>query len=312
MEGAYDFQKELETWGPESVTSPSLNLHDSETYCRWLARTHYENFPVVTWCLPKKFHQDFYNVYAYCRWADDLGDEVEDSAHSLELLDWWNENLNSCYAGEGSTHPVFVALKKTIVKCAIPQKPFADLISAFKQDQRISEYESFEQLLDYCTRSANPVGRLVLYVCGQFSEVNATWSDKICTGLQLTNFWQDVARDLERGRIYLPQEDCLNFGYSRAELHQRVTNNAFLNLMEFQVNRAREFLLAGLSLVARLPGRLQIDIELFSRGGLRILDRIESIGYRVLESRPVLRKRDMIWLVASCLFRFAGRKLGLG
>ena len=274
----------------------------AEAYCRTLATSHYENFPLVSWMLPKELHQHFYNVYAYCRWADDLGDEVGDNSKSLELLNWWRGELEACYAGE-LRHPVFIALKPTIDEFSIPRQPFLDLISAFEQDQTVCEYDSFEQLRDYCRRSADPVGRLVLYLCGEFSEQNVAWSDSICTGLQLANFWQDVARDYKIGRIYLPRQDYERFGYSRDDFRSQRINPPFLELMKFEVDRARQFLREGLPLIHQLPGQLQIDIDLFAHGGLRILDRIESIGYRVWETRPKVTKFDAVFLMAGAVWR---------
>ncbi len=284
------FAEELKTWGPQSA-SRGLSRREAEAYCRALARTHYENFPVVSWLLPRHLHQPFYNVYAYCRWADDLGDEIQDVARATELLAWWRKELRSCYRGS-ATHPVFIALGPTIEEFAIPPEPFEDLLSAFEQDQRVREYESFAELRDYCRRSADPVGRIVLYLCRRYSEQNAAWSDSICTGLQLANFWQDVARDYAIGRVYLPRETRHRFGYTDADLAKRVTNPLFLDAMRFEVDRARHFLVAGLPLVRVLPWRLRIDIDLFARGGLSLLDRIQQIGYRVWETRPVLTKTD--------------------
>ncbi|OYW19441.1 MAG: squalene synthase HpnC, partial [Planctomycetales bacterium 12-60-4] len=236
------FQADLDCWGPAAATLKSApNQSEAEAYCRQLATSHYENFPLVSWLLPPQLHQHFYNVYAYCRWADDLGDEVGDTARSLELLGWWRAELDRCYAGDAS-HPVFVALKSTIAEFAIPRAPFSDLISAFEQDQHVREYDTFEQLRDYCRRSADPVGRIVLYLCRQFSEENAAWSDSICTGLQLANFWQDVARDYDIGRIYLPREDYERFGYARTDFDSRAETPAFLALMQFEVQRARTWL----------------------------------------------------------------------
>ena len=189
-------------WGPRATHCPPPTPAEAAAYCRRLATTHYENFPVVSWLLPRRMHQHFYNIYAYCRWADDLGDEVGDVAQSLELLGWWREELTSCFE-DRPRHPVFVALGPTIHEFGIPVEPFGDLISAFEQDQSVHEYETFEQLTDYCRRSANPVGRLVLYLCRQATSENFVWSDSICTGLQLANFWQDVAREL-RHRAGLP------------------------------------------------------------------------------------------------------------
>lgn len=300
---------DLTKWGPETLAMAAVpSLAEAEAYCRRLATVHYENFPVVTWLLPKALHQHFFNVYAFCRWADDLGDEAGDPARALELLAWWQGETERCYRGE-ARHPVFVALSPTIARFHIPADPFLDLISAFEQDQTVREYETFTQLRDYCRRSADPVGRLVLMVCEQATPEHIAWSDSICTGLQLANFWQDVARDLALGRIYLPKEDYERFGYRRADFDQRLTNPAFLELMRFEVDRARQFLLAGLPLVPRLPGPLQIDIDLFARGGLRILERIERIGYRVWETRPKVTKMDVFRLLVSGIGRHLWRKL---
>jgi squalene synthase HpnC len=305
-EVANPFLTELAHYGPDAIdrrTAPSVR--DAEAYCRRLATTHYENFPLVSWLLPRRLHRHFYNVYAYCRWADDLGDEVGDRDRSLALLTWWRDELEHCYAGE-MRHPVFVALAGTIAEFQIPQQPFADLISAFEQDQRVTEYDTFDQLRDYCRRSADPVGRIVLYLCGQSNEQNAAWSDRICTGLQLANFWQDVARDYDIGRIYLPREDCEQFGYSREEFDRRITNRSFLDLMRFEVDRARQWLREGLPIVEQMPGRLRIDIDLFAHGGLTILDRIEAIGYRVWDQRPVVTKWDAMRLLLGAVCRRIG------
>ena len=300
------FSRDLELWGPQSSQStPSRS--EAEAYCRTLATSHYENFPLVSWLLPKGLHQHFYNVYAYCRWADDLGDEVGNTSKSLELLAWWRSELADCYAGNGR-HPVFVALRGTIDEFSIPQQPFEDLISAFEQDQTVQEYDTFDRLRDYCRRSADPVGRLVLYLCRQHTDPNVVWSDSICTGLQLANFWQDVARDFEIGRIYLPREDYERFGYRRDDFDSRTINSSFLELMKFEVDRARKFLTDGLPLIEQLPGRLQVDIDLFAQGGLRILQRIERIGYRVLETRPKVTKWDALGLLAGALWRRCFRK----
>jgi len=305
------FADELTLWGPHAADGRVPSLTEAQAYCRRLATTHYENFPVVSWLLPRRLHQHFYNVYAYCRWADDLGDETGDAARSLELLGWWRAQLADCYAGQ-PRHPVFVALWPTIREFAIPQQPFSDLVSAFEQDQTVHEYETFEQLVDYCRRSANPVGRLVLSLCRQANDRNFGWSDSICTGLQLANFWQDVARDLDIGRIYLPQEDLRRVGYSPDDLRGRRTTPAFLELMKFEVDRARQWLSpwqdASLPELAPFPLRLQVDVELFARGGERILDRIAAIEYRVWDKRPVVTKKDVVGLFLGCLGRALKRK----
>jgi squalene synthase HpnC len=290
---------ELTQWGPGTpVAAPSLA--DAQAYCRRLARTHYENFPVASLLLPRSLRQHFANVYAYCRWADDLGDETGDADRSLGLLSWWREQLQRCFAGEVQ-HPVFVALRQTIDEFAIPQQPYADLISAFEQDQHVRRYETFEQLHDYCRRSADPVGRIVLHLCRNVSEQTFAWSDSICTGLQLANFWQDVARDFDIGRVYLPREDRQRSGYSDDDLAHRRTTPQFRELMQFEVERAREFLLAGRPLIATMPGRLQVDIDMFLRGGLQILKEIEAIDYDVWRTRPVVSKRRFAGLFARSL-----------
>ena len=296
-----DFTSQLHAWGPQSTSAVS-DQSAAEQYCRKLALGHYENFPVVSWLLPRELHQHFFNVYAYCRWADDLGDETGDPQLSRELLTWWRGELADCYRGE-TRHPVFVALRPTILEFSIPAEPFEDLISAFEQDQTVRDYGTFAELRDYCRRSADPVGRLVLYLCRQHRPETVAWSDSICTGLQLANFWQDVARDADIGRCYLPHEDRQRFGYSDSELTGRVTNRAFIELMQFEVARAREYLQSGLPLVRVLPAKLRVDIDLFARGGLRILEKIEAQGYRVWERRPKVSKWDAALLVAGCWWR---------
>jgi squalene synthase HpnC len=300
---------DLAQWGPDgSRRNVAPSLAEAEAYCRRLATSHYENFPVVSWLLPPGLHQHFYNVYAFCRWADDLGDEAGEPERALPLLEWWRAENERCYAGKAQ-HPVFVALQPTIERFHIPREPFLDLISAFVQDQTVREYDTFDQLRDYCRRSADPVGRLVLLLCEQSTPENVAWSDSICTGLQLANFWQDVGRDFDIGRIYVPREDRERFGYPRSDFDRRVTNAAFLELMRFEVGRARQFLLDGLPLVERMPGRLQVDIDLFARGGLRILERIERIGYRVWDTRPKVTKLDGVRLLISSCLRLMSRRL---
>lgn len=292
---------DLATWGPNSRRSaPSLD--DSRAYCKDLATTHYENFSVVSWLLPRALRQHMFNVYAFCRWSDDLGDETGDLARSTELLAWWRRELDECFEGN-ARHPVFVALLETIREFGLVPAPFRDLISAFEQDQRVRDYETFEQLRDYCCRSANPVGRIVLALFRAASPQNVEWSDSICTGLQLANFWQDVTRDHAIGRVYLPREDRQRFGYSDEELTAHRTTPAFLELMKFEVDRARKFLIDGKPLIRSVRGRLRIDVELFIGGGLRILDEIERIGYRVWEIRPEVSKAAKFSLLARSVIR---------
>jgi squalene synthase HpnC len=300
--GAVDnFAAELRRFGPERRWLP-MTLGRAQHYCSRLARTHYENFSVASVLLPRRLLRHFHAIYAYCRWADDLGDETGGGARALALLRWWRGLLLDCYHGR-PCHPVMVALRDTIQRFRIPPQPFLDLLFAFEQDQLIKEYLNYEQLLGYCTYSANPVGRLVLYLCETYDEDKARLSDAICTGLQLANFWQDVSRDLDIGRIYLPAEDRRRFGYRSADLHGRVFNPAFADLLRFQVDRARALFHRGMPLINLMPADVRGDIELFVRGGLGILNKIETCGYNVWRTRPVLARRDKAALVAGVLWR---------
>lgn len=284
--------EDLAKWGPQS-SGPVVDLQFSERYAWQLATSHYENFPVVSWLVPKPLRQHFANVYAYCRWADDLGDESGSPEESLKLLNWWRSELTRCYQGEAS-HPVFVGLRRTIEQFSIPIDPFAALISAFEQDQTVREYDTFEQLLDYCRRSADPVGRIVLHLIGQPNAEQLAWSDSICTGLQLANFWQDVARDLDIGRIYLPKEDLERFDVSIDELRAKRSTAHFRELMEFEVARTEDLLNSGQPLAKSLTGRWRVVIELFRQGGLLVSRAIQSLDYDVLTTRPTIRKWQFV------------------
>jgi len=277
---------------------------EAEAYTRWLATHHYENFHVASFLLPKRLHQDFYNVYSYCRWADDLGDEIGDPLESLRLLAWWRDQLHAMYGGE-STHPVFVALRGTVARYSIPLEPFADLIRAFEQDQTVTRYSSWEDLCGYCRYSANPVGRLVLYLCGYSDPQRQRLSDSTCTALQLANFWQDVTVDLEKDRVYIPLEVLERHGYPLEDLQARRITPAFRDVMREVVARAREFFLEGLPLSSMVDRRLALDIDLFSRGGMRVLDKIARQDYDVLSRRPAVSKAERVWLLVGSLARIA-------
>jgi squalene synthase HpnC len=285
------------------------DIAEALAYCGRLARGHYENFSVATWFLPKRLHQHFFNVYAYCRISDDLGDEVGDPRLSLALLDRWEEELDAMYrrlgdGGEaGPAHPVFVALAETVREFAIPQHEFANLLTAFRQDQTISRYQSFDELVGYCHNSANPVGHLVLYLCGYADGERQQLSDFTCTALQLANFWQDVAIDFHKGRIYLPLEDMRGFGVDETVIAEGKASAGFLELMEYEVARAREWFARGLPLEAKVSGELALDIELFTRGGQAILDAIEKQGFDVLRSRPTISKARKFALLGRALIR---------
>jgi squalene synthase HpnC len=279
-------------------TAPSLE--EAREYCRRLARSHYENFSVASWFLPKHLRQHFFNVYAYCRISDDLGDEVGDAAISLRLLDDWEAELNACYSDDvRPRHPVFVALAETVREFEIPKHEFSDLLTAFRQDQRLGRYETFTDLLGYCRNSANPVGHLVLYLCGYRDAERQQLSDYTCTALQIANFWQDVSRDYEIGRIYLPLEDLRRFGVSEDTIRDGENSSSFCEMMRFEVARARQWFAQGLPLAGKVDGKLALDIELFSRGGQEILNAIEKQGYAVLGRRPSISKARKLALVAG-------------
>jgi squalene synthase HpnC len=275
---------------------------ESERYTHWLATHHYENFHVVSFLLPKHLHQDFYNVYSYCRWADDLGDEIGDTAESLRLLNWWRIELDRMYRGE-ARHPVFVALQGTVKKYGIPKQPFADLVRAFIQDQTVTRYQDWAGVLDYCVYSANPVGRLVLYLCGYSDPERQRLSDATCTGLQLANFWQDVTVDRGKDRVYLPLDLLAKHNYTVEELFARKFDPRFREVMREAVVKARGFFIEGLPLARMVNRRLSVDLELFSRGGLCILDKIEKQGYDVLTHRPSISKLVRVRLLLITLLR---------
>jgi squalene synthase HpnC len=293
------FAAELDTYGPEPLTArraPSFG--EAQDYCRRLAQTHYENFTVASWLLPGDLRPHFHAVYAYCRWADDLADETAGGEESLQMLDWWESELAACYDGQ-TRHPVFVALRHTIDRFDIPIAPFQDLLVAFRQDQYRKRYQTFNDLLGYCRNSANPVGRLVLYLGRAASPESFALSDSICTGLQLANFCQDVARDYDRGRIYLPLEDCQAADYTEAMFARREFNAAFRRLMTGQVARAEQLLRAGEALVGRMPKALRVDVSLFTRGGLAILDAIRRHDFDVWRRRPTVGKLTKLRLLAT-------------
>ncbi len=297
-----------------AIPSTAPTLAEAQDYCARLARTHYENFSVASWFLPRRLRQHFYNVYAYCRISDDLGDEVGDAAASLELLDQWQGELDACYEGTPK-HPVFVALAETVRQFDIPKPEFSDLLIAFRQDQTITRFETFNDLLAYCRYSANPVGHLVLHLCGYRDFDRQYLSDFTCTALQLANFWQDVGVDYEKGRIYLPLEDLRRFNVSQREIADNQNTPAFCAMMKFEVERARDWFRQGLPLIKKLDTELAIDVDLFSRGGQEILNAIEKQNYAVLGNRPSISKSRKLALVARAatakLLGKFGRKSGV-
>jgi squalene synthase HpnC len=291
-----------------AIPSTTPTLAEAREYCARLARTHYENFSVATWFLPRHLRQHFFNVYAYCRISDDLGDEVGNAATSLELLDQWQAELDACYAG-AARHPVFVALGETVRQFDIPKHEFSDLLIAFRQDQTVTRFETFEDVLAYCRYSANPVGHLVLHVCGYRDAERQQLSDFTCTALQLANFWQDVSVDYAKGRVYLPLEDLRRFGVSEEDIAQQRNTSSFCALMKFEVERAHDWFRQGLPLIEKVDRKLAIDLELFGRGGQEILHAIEKQGYAVLGNRPEISKSRKLALVAEAALH---KLLGVG
>ncbi|MGA9063260.1 MAG: squalene synthase HpnC [Terracidiphilus sp.] len=286
------------------IPKVAATLEEARAYCRDLAETHYENFHVATWFLPKALRPHFHSIYAYCRISDDLGDEVGDRSAALALLDLWGRELDACYEGR-VRHPVFVALAETIRACAIPKEPFADLLIAFRRDQTVTRYATMDDLLGYCRYSANPVGRLVLYACGEVSpesrDENFRLSDSTCTALQLANFWQDVRVDYAKGRVYLPQEDMRRFGVNDETIAQGAATPEFRALLRHEVDYARSLFEQGFPLIGRVNRGLALDLDLFSRGGIEILRAIERRDYDVLSARPAISKGTKLALAARAL-----------
>ena len=277
------------------IPEKTPTLEEARAWCKHLAETHYENFHVATWFLPERLRPHFHAIYAYCRVSDDLGDEVGDVDQSLALLDLWGRELDACYEGR-SRHPVFVALAETIRACNIPNEPFADLLTAFRQDQLTTRYATMKDVLGYCRNSANPVGRLVLYTCGYSDAERFRLSDATCSALQLANFWQDVRLDWAKNRVYLPQDDMQRFGVSDATIEKGIATPEFRALIKLEVEYARNLFIQGLPLIGMVDRDLAVDLDLFSRGGLEILNAIGQQDYDVLSSRPSISKRTKLQL----------------
>jgi squalene synthase HpnC len=267
------------------------DLADAYAYCARLARWHYENFTIASWLMPREMRPHMHAIYAYARIADDFADEE----HDLAKLDGWERELDLAYAG-APRHPVFVALADTVRRFDIPRQPFADLLQAFRSDVEFKGFETIDDLLGYARYSANPVGRLVLYLFGYRDARRQELSDRICTGLQLANFWQDVAIDWAKGRVYLPRRDIARFGYSIDELSAQLVNPAFIALMRHEIEFARDLLSSGAALSALVGPRLRRDILMFAGGGLAILRAIEAVDYDVYRARPSLHKLDYLRL----------------
>lgn len=277
-------------------------LREAQLWCKQLASSHYENFHVATWFLPRRVRPHFESIYAYCRVSDDLADEVADPKRALGLLETWGAMLNECYdSPEKSTHPVFVALRPTIEACDLPRDLFSDLLIAFRMDQVKTKYASWEELLTYSQYSANPVGRLVLSVCGYRDQQISLLSDKVCTALQLANFWQDVVEDAERGRRYLPGKALEDFGVDEGQIVGRVFTPEFRAMMQHLVAETRSMLRQG-GLISRfVDEELAVTLDLFRKGGEAILDGIAAQNFDVLRGRPMVSKSKKIQLLTGAL-----------
>lgn len=297
---------------PSIEIEPSAPGYLEATFvaCEQLAKAHYENFVVGSKMIPKKLRPHFYSIYAFSRGVDDLGDVAE--GDRLALLNLWEKELDACYpestGPKEPTHPYFIALAQTIRLFNIPADPFKRLIEANRRDQKRTRYETFSDLMEYCTYSANPVGHLVLYLCGISDKTLHRLADLTCTGLQLANFWQDVSQDLEIGRIYIPLEDMKRFGISEHQISLGEADDNFRALMRFEVNRTRQLFIEGYSLAQLLHPPVRSDFALFTRGGLSILQQIERQDFNVLNSRPTVSMYEKGKILASTWIR---SKLGI-
>ncbi|MEM1069189.1 MAG: squalene synthase HpnC [Planctomycetota bacterium] len=286
----------------ESRTISTEERQNAERETRRLAKSHYENFLVASVLLPRWMRQPFYNVYAFCRTADDLADESGSPESALEKLSEFQIRLDQTFQGD-PPDALFVALSGTIQAYRLPKQPFDDLLDAFRQDQRKTRYANFAELAHYCQRSANPVGRLVLQLADACTAENADLSGSICTGLQLANFWQDVARDYRIGRVYLPADEMERFGVKESMLENSTASPELKRLLASECDRAEALFHRGLPLCDSVPSWLANDIRLFAHGGLETLAAIRRIGFDVLAKRPTVSKSRQGWLVLRAMLR---------
>ena len=313
---------------PSTVTRAALRigLDEAYEYCARLARSHYENFNVGGWITPREKLPHVYAVYSWCRMVDDLGDQDNPgprptppasdghidfavAQHRIGRLDWWESELDLVYTGE-PTHPVTVAIQHTVAKFGIPKEPFRRLIHANRLDQGTGRFDTLDDVLDYCTYSANPVGHLFLYLFGYSDPERQRLADNTCTALQLTNFWQDVSRDYhELGRVYLPQHDMARFGATEPDIATGNASDEFRALLAYECEYARQLFRDGAPLIASVDPAARLPVALFTRGGVAVLDAIHKQNYDVLSARPFLSKRKKARLLASAWFR---SKFGLG
>ena len=299
---------DLARFGPNCL-GYEMSVPESERYCKNLALNHYENFSVASFLLPKSIRQDFYNIYAYCRWSDDLADETSSQPNgsstsqtwnSVDLLQWWRNELRQCFAGN-SKHPVFVALRSTLLRHPLPIEPFEKLLDAFCQDQHVIRYQNDEEVLAYCSGSANPVGRILLGLAKTTQADAIRQSDLVCTGLQLANFCQDIQKDALRNRIYLPQSRWTPYSISQQDILQGTKSAPLQNALRDWVYYARDHLVQGLPLVQQVPRWLARDVQLFVRGGLAILENIERAGFDVWNHPIEVTKAQKLMLLGKSI-----------
>ncbi len=282
------------------------SLQESFRFCENLAKSHYENFP-IGWFIPKATRPYVFAIYAFARTADDFSDEESFKQERSSRLDEYEALLDQAIAGHPpADQPVFVAIAHTLEKTNIPPQLLKDLLTAFRLDITKKRYRSYEELKSYCVYSANPIGRIVLILFGYQDPELLKLSDRICTGIQLVNHWQDIGIDLMKDRIYLPEEDLERFGYRYEELRERQVNDAFRSLMRFEVARTRSLFFEGKPLLQELNRRLRCQVSLMWKGPMKILDRMEARGFDVFHSRPTLSKRDLLRLSLPILL---GKKL---
>jgi squalene synthase HpnC len=278
--------KEGRLWSPDEAFE----------HCDLLAAEHYENFPVGSRWIPRSKRKYVHAIYAFARIADDFADEARYDGSRMGRLHDWKAQMAECYQGK-ARHPVFVALRETVERFEIPQSLLADLLTAFEQDVVKSRYANFEEVLAYCHNSANPVGRLVLLLFEYKQEELHQLSDHICTGLQLANFWQDVAIDLEKDRIYLPRDEQERFGVDEGILHRGEMTDNLRDLMAFQVERTRGIFMQGRALPAQVDKRLSLELKLVWLGGMRILEKLERAGFDFHHRRPTIGAADKFLLL---------------
>lgn len=294
------FLQELRRWQPFGGEPANSELSEAEDYCRSWARKQYENFTVVSWLLPRRVRQDFFNIYAFCRWSDNLADEIEDHAESLQLLDEWQVELMKCWEGM-PRHPILIALKSTIEEYDFEPELFLDLLSAFRQDREVFRYNNANELVDYCRRSANPVGRILLHLAECHEPEALARSDDVCTGLQLANFCQDMSRDAAIGRIYAPSTLWGQHAVTEQMILDRRPTSQLQSMLKDWVAETREYFVRGRELIGMTPGWLSTDLKLFIGGGESILSAIEQQCFDVWTRRPTVSKTQKAWLIVRSL-----------